>query len=566
MKVFVLGLDGATWDVLRPAGPGRGHCRNLARLMAQGVSGHAPVGLPAAQPGGLDRRDDGEELGQARGLRVPRVRPQPARRAGELVAGDQGRAGLGDRRPARQEDGRGRRADELSRRGQAPGFFLGDFLSPADAPDFASDPAIFAELEQAVGPYRPWSTAVHDGGHEAETLAELTRVPRPAPQGRPVPDGPVRLGPVHVRPDGHRPHPARALARLGPTHRRRGAGARPVGACEPGCVEFWKRLDRGIGAIEAALPADTALILMSDHGFGPIEWYVNFNVWLLEQGDIALAGLVLRQAEALVLRARGDARVVLRPDGPARPGQAAGQPVPGQADRAGSSGWRESAFLSRRHIDWSRTQAYAQGNFGQIFLNLKGRQPHGCVAARGRPAAARRPQGGPAGDPPPRDGRAAGRAGLRARRALPRPARPPRPRPDGRPARLAVPDDRPARLHDEPAHLARLRPDRRPPDGGGPDRRPARRSAPGRRPDDADLLDIAPTVLHLLGVPVPDDMDGRVLDRDPRPRLRPVRRAATESEDAAPPPPTSPFPSPTPRKKTPRSSSGWPTSGICESY
>ena len=56
----------------------------------------------------------------------------------------------------------------------APGFFLGDFLSPADAPDFASDPALFAELERAVGPYRPWSTAVHDGGREAETLAELT--------------------------------------------------------------------------------------------------------------------------------------------------------------------------------------------------------------------------------------------------------------------------------------------------------------------------------------------------------------------------------------------------------
>ena len=33
----------------------------------------------------------------------------------------------------------------------------------------------------------------------------------------------------------------------------------------------------------------------------------------------------------------------------------------------------------------------------------------------------------------------------------------------------------------------------------------------GSKPDGADLLDIAPTVLHLLGVPVPDDMDGRVL-------------------------------------------------------
>ena len=118
---------------------------------------------------------------------------------------------------------------------------------------------------------------------------------------------------------------------------------------------------------------------MSDHGFGPIEWYVNFNVWLLERGDIALAGLVLRPAEAVVLRPGRDPRVVLQPDGPARPGRAAGRAGSGASRRAGSSGWRESAFLSRRHIDWSRTKAYAQGNFGQIFLNLKGRQPQGCV-------------------------------------------------------------------------------------------------------------------------------------------------------------------------------------------
>ena len=33
----------------------------------------------------------------------------------------------------------------------------------------------------------------------------------------------------------------------------------------------------------------------------------------------------------------------------------------------------------------------------------------------------------------------------------------------------------------------------------------------GAAPCQADLLDIAPTVLHLLGVPVPADMDGRIL-------------------------------------------------------
>ena len=77
---------------------------------------------------------------------------------------------------------------------------------------------------------------------------------------------------------------------------------------------------------------------------------------------------------------------------------------------------------------------------------------------------------------------------------------------------------------------------------------------PGAEPRDASLLDIAPTVLHLLGVPVPDDMDGRVLTEllepaapvaSPAPVLTPAFAAAngtpslpidsryTEEEDAA---------------------------------
>src|SRR5262249_23867422 len=120
-------------------------------------------------------------------------------------------------------------------------------------------------------------------------------------------------------------------------------------------------------------------LIISDHGFGPIEHYVNFNVWLLERGYIALKdsfyvkqkhwfyrkgitpewiyGLMtkLGLGSHRVSRFRGKQDSIM--------------------DRLG-----ESLFLSRRHIDWSRTRAYAQGNFGQIFLNVKGRQPDGCVA------------------------------------------------------------------------------------------------------------------------------------------------------------------------------------------
>ena len=69
-------------------------------------------------------------------------------------------------------------------------------------------------------------------------------------------------------------------------------------------------------------------------------------------------------------------------------------------------------------------------------------------------------------------------------------------------------------LHDfttQQGDLAGLRADRRPPDGGDPDRLRAGVPHRGRRRATRQLLDIAPTVLHLLGVPVPGDMDGRVL-------------------------------------------------------
>ena len=166
MKVFVLGLDGATWDVLEPLARA-GTLPNLARLMAQGASGTLELGLPAAQPGGLDGVMTGKNSGKHGVFEFLEYAHDPLERAGQLVAGDQGRAGLGDRRPARQEDGGRRRADELPAAARRPGSTWATSSARPDAADFASDPAIFAELEQAVGPYRPWSTAVHDGGNEA---------------------------------------------------------------------------------------------------------------------------------------------------------------------------------------------------------------------------------------------------------------------------------------------------------------------------------------------------------------------------------------------------------------
>ena len=39
----------------------------------------------------------------------------------------------------------------------------------------------------------------------------------------------------------------------------------------------------------------------------------------------------------------------------------------------------KTLFLSFEDIDWKRTQAYSLGNVGQIYLNVVGREPYGCV-------------------------------------------------------------------------------------------------------------------------------------------------------------------------------------------
>jgi predicted AlkP superfamily phosphohydrolase/phosphomutase len=528
MKVFVLGLDGATWDILDPL-VRAGELPHLARLIERGASGTLrsvfPPLSPVAWTGVMTGKNSGkhgifEFLEYAHHPLQARVNSSRAIKA-ELVweiAGRHGKTTVAGGVPMSYPPR------------PAPGFYLGDFLSPAGAPDFASDPAIFAELEQAIGPYRPWSTVTHDGGREAEALAELSGFLQHHLQavrflmGRCDWD----LFMFDLMATDRAQH---ELWHVWDPHHRAAQG-RDLSALRAGFVEFWKTLDQGIGAIEAALPPETALLLMSDHGFGPIEWYVNFNVWLLERGDIALnRSLYVQQKRWFYERGATPEwfyNLMVR-------WGLADQRVSRFRGKQTSFTERlaESVFLSRRHIDWSRTRAYAQGNFGQIFLNLKGRQPHGCVA----PEDAR----------PLRDDLKA------ALLAIPHPE-------TGAPLVERVYEAE--ELYSGPhAHLApdltvvlrdwryrtiglhdfttnRLISPAFGPTGdhrmegvliaAGPPFRP------GAAPENANLLDIAPTVLHLLGVPVPDDMDGRVMTEILDPAFAPVPAAVANGSGASP--------------------------------
>ncbi|MCA9322434.1 MAG: alkaline phosphatase family protein [Planctomycetes bacterium] len=103
--------------------------------------------------------------------------------------------------------------------------------------------------------------------------------------------------------------------------------------------QVYERVDRFVAEVMDDLrgPNDR-IVVVSDHGFAPWRRAVNLNAWLVQEG-------------LLVLHGKTGKRTL---HGDLASGQAFGQ------------------------VDWSRTKAYSCG-LGRIYLNRKGREPHGIV-------------------------------------------------------------------------------------------------------------------------------------------------------------------------------------------
>jgi predicted AlkP superfamily phosphohydrolase/phosphomutase len=139
--------------------------------------------------------------------------------------------------------------------------------------------------------------------------------------------------------------------------------------------DFWKQVDKRLGDVLAKLPPDAYVMVMSDHGFGPVVKYVNFNVWLLRTGFLQLKRDVWSRLRYLAFRLGYNYAMAFRV------GFRLG--IVRQVIRLGrgkQKSLQREVFLSLDDVDWRRTQVYSVGNFGQMYVNLKGREPQGCVS------------------------------------------------------------------------------------------------------------------------------------------------------------------------------------------
>jgi predicted AlkP superfamily phosphohydrolase/phosphomutase len=132
-------------------------------------------------------------------------------------------------------------------------------------------------------------------------------------------------------------------------------------------AEVYRVLDEAVGALAALAGADGNVLVLSDHGAGPLHGVVNLNAWLASEGFLAYAtggGVAGRKllGEALALR-----RYL-----PERLRHAAKQHLPGLREQA----IERSDYTV---LDWERTRAFSYGTFGNIVLNVRGREEHGIV-------------------------------------------------------------------------------------------------------------------------------------------------------------------------------------------
>ena len=137
--------------------------------------------------------------------------------------------------------------------------------------------------------------------------------------------------------------------------------------------DLYRRADEALAQFLNHLDGETIVLIMSDHGFGPLHRVVNLNNLLLR------AGLLRLKPNAWVRLKAGLFRRGLTPvaayDLLKRLGL---QNLVWRVSKQTRNKWVDR-FLSFEDVDWSHTLAYAMGHVGQIYINRKGREPQGIV-------------------------------------------------------------------------------------------------------------------------------------------------------------------------------------------
>jgi predicted AlkP superfamily phosphohydrolase/phosphomutase len=374
-KLLVIGLDGASFNVLDPLIE-TGHLKNLARLIAGGARADLETTFPPITAVAWSSFMTGKNPGKHGIFEFVRLDHDSKRELAVNASFRHGRAIW----------------DQLSDAGQrvivhnfpctyppheVNGLMIADFMTPRGRRDFTYPSSLLAELEEKFGPYRLHLSQTYANGNVEGVLDELsdeleykakvseylmTRYEWDAFFQYFWGTDRIQHELWHIIDESHPRHDSRE-ARL---YRDR-------------VYAYFDRVDEVVGRLIQLAGEEATVFVASDHGFGPAHKYCAFNIWLLQEGFLKLKRDAVTRIKRTMFNLGLTPELAFKlikklPLGALRPSR-------GVSNQPGASSLLSKLFLSFNDVDWNRTVAFSKGNYGQIYINLKGREPDGAVQA-----------------------------------------------------------------------------------------------------------------------------------------------------------------------------------------
>lgn len=372
-RLLVMGLDGATFDILLPLAK-KGNLPAIKSLMDAGASGRLRTVIP---PGtgpawssivtGLDpsnhgifdiivRAADSYDLAFLNGesLRAPAVWDIVGKLGGTVVV-----LNVPMTYPPREVNG----------------YLVTGLLTPLGSKRYTYPPGLAGEIESATPSYRIVPDQVYSSGRAGDFLKGLRQTLRAK---RTV------LMDLLGRTDwkfamqvfSETDFLQHALWHLmDETHPRHDRVEARRFANE--ISDIYSCIDSIIGEVVSALGENDSVMIVSDHGAGPLHRFIHANNYLIQEGAMKVRRRTASRLKFMLFKAGltpiNAYRLISRLH--------LGRVKMGLRWTSGGYALLRKFFFSFSDVDWERTAAYALsgGVYGGLFVNLRGREPCGVV-------------------------------------------------------------------------------------------------------------------------------------------------------------------------------------------